>query len=214
MNTVILTYRGRTVTAADLADIRALQAAHPEASRRAFSQRLCEYWDWRQPNGMLRDMVARSLEGTHTVIPSFLKAFGWAGDLLRAGVTRNPMYVARQLFRDPFAASFTGGLDRGPLTAVAKAMAAFVRQTAGRKDATADALGSVEADAALDGKRVTQHTSPHTVNNDVALLEVAECYAEAVSCDVGHIVIFFHSVAEQHGGLTSLYSWLPKVIAG
>ena len=61
MNTVILTYRGRTVTAADLADIRALLAAHPEASRRAFSQRLCEYWDWRQPNGALRDMVARSL---------------------------------------------------------------------------------------------------------------------------------------------------------
>jgi len=90
--------------------------------------------------GIPGDMVARSLEGTHTVIPSFLKAFGWAGDLLRAGVTRNPMYVARQLFRDPFAASFTGGLDRGPLTAVAKAMAAFVRQTAGRKDATAEAL--------------------------------------------------------------------------
>jgi hypothetical protein len=61
MDTVILRYRGRTVTAADLADIRALQAAHPEASRRAFSQRLCEYWDWRQPNGALRDMVARSL---------------------------------------------------------------------------------------------------------------------------------------------------------
>lgn len=90
--------------------------------------------------GIPGDMVARSLEGSYTVIPSFLKAFGWAGDVLRAGVTRNPMYVARQLFRDPFAASFTGGLDRGPLTAVAKAMAAFVRQTAGRKDATAEAL--------------------------------------------------------------------------
>jgi hypothetical protein len=61
MNTVILTARGRTVTAADLADLRALQAAHPGASRRALSQRLCEHWDWRQPNGALRDMVARSL---------------------------------------------------------------------------------------------------------------------------------------------------------
>lgn len=90
--------------------------------------------------GIPGDMVARSLEGSYTVIPSFLKAFGWAGDVLRAGVTRNPMYVARQLFRDPFAASFTGGLERGPLTAVAKAMASFVRQTAGRKDATAEAL--------------------------------------------------------------------------
>jgi hypothetical protein len=90
--------------------------------------------------GIPSEMVARSLEGSYTVMPSFLKAFGWAGDVLRAGVTRNPMYVARQLFRDPFAASFTGGLDRGPLAAVAKAIAAFTRQSAGRNDATADAL--------------------------------------------------------------------------
>jgi hypothetical protein len=61
MNTPILSYRGRTVTAADLEAIRALLAAHPELSRRAFSQRLCEHWDWRQPSGALRDMVCRSL---------------------------------------------------------------------------------------------------------------------------------------------------------
>jgi hypothetical protein len=57
----ILCYRGRTVTTDDLETIRALLEAHPEASRRAFSQRLCEHWDWRQPNGALRDMVCRSL---------------------------------------------------------------------------------------------------------------------------------------------------------
>jgi hypothetical protein len=57
----ILCYRGRTVTTDDLETIRALLKAHPEASRRAFSQRLCEHWDWRQPNGALRDMVCRSL---------------------------------------------------------------------------------------------------------------------------------------------------------
>ena len=61
MDTPILTYRGRTVTATDLEAIRALLAAHPELSRRAFSQRLCEHWDWRQPSGALRDMMARSL---------------------------------------------------------------------------------------------------------------------------------------------------------
>ena len=61
MNTPVLSYRGRTVTAADLDAIRALQAAHRELSRRAFSQRLCEHWDWRQPSGVLRDMMARSL---------------------------------------------------------------------------------------------------------------------------------------------------------
>jgi hypothetical protein len=57
----ILCYRGRMVTTGDLETIRALLKAHPDASRRAFSQRLCEHWDWRQPNGALRDMVCRSL---------------------------------------------------------------------------------------------------------------------------------------------------------
>jgi hypothetical protein len=57
----LLTYRGRTVRRSDLETIRALQAAHPEASRRALSQRVCEAWDWRQPSGALRDMLCRSL---------------------------------------------------------------------------------------------------------------------------------------------------------
>jgi hypothetical protein len=43
------------------AQICALIAAHPHATRRALSQRLCEVWQWRQANGVLRDMVCRSL---------------------------------------------------------------------------------------------------------------------------------------------------------
>lgn len=58
---VVLTHRGRVVTSSDVAAIRALIAAHPDASRRQLSARLCEAWDWRQPNGELRDMVCRSL---------------------------------------------------------------------------------------------------------------------------------------------------------
>jgi len=58
---VVATYRGRTVTMADLVFIRQLLADHPTLSRRALSQKLCEAWDWRQPNGHLRDMVCRSL---------------------------------------------------------------------------------------------------------------------------------------------------------
>jgi hypothetical protein len=54
-------YRGRVVTPADIAFIRELIAAHPGASRRALSTRLCEVWEWRQPNGTLRDMVCRGL---------------------------------------------------------------------------------------------------------------------------------------------------------
>lgn len=61
MEEVKLKYRGRAVTATDIAFIRELIARHPEASRRALSKLLCEAWNWRQPNGELRDMVCRSL---------------------------------------------------------------------------------------------------------------------------------------------------------
>lgn len=57
----VLAHRGRAITDEDVAAIRALIAAHPTASRRALSQRLCEHWNWRQANGTLRDMLARGL---------------------------------------------------------------------------------------------------------------------------------------------------------
>jgi len=57
----LLRYRGRSITAADVHFIRALIAAHPEQSRRALSQTLCEAWDWRQANGAPRAMVCRGL---------------------------------------------------------------------------------------------------------------------------------------------------------
>jgi Domain of unknown function (DUF4338) len=54
-------YRGRVITAKDIAFIRQLMAECPKASRRALSARLCEAWQWRQANGALRDMVCRGL---------------------------------------------------------------------------------------------------------------------------------------------------------
>lgn len=57
----IAIYRGRAVTEGDVAFIRQLIAAHPSSSRRALSHKLCEAWDWRQPNGQLRDVVCRGL---------------------------------------------------------------------------------------------------------------------------------------------------------
>jgi len=59
--TVLLRYRGREVTDDDVAFIRDLIDRHPEKSRRALSQELCRAWDWRQQNGVLRDMVCRGL---------------------------------------------------------------------------------------------------------------------------------------------------------
>ena len=56
-----LKYRGRVVTTEDIVYIRELIAAHPRASRRRLSQKLCEAWQWKQANGALRDMVCRGL---------------------------------------------------------------------------------------------------------------------------------------------------------
>jgi hypothetical protein len=51
----ILRFRGRVVTEDDVVFINNL------ISRRALSQKLCEAWNWYQPNGAPRDMVCRGL---------------------------------------------------------------------------------------------------------------------------------------------------------
>jgi hypothetical protein len=56
-----LAYRHRAITEADVGFIQQLIAAHPMSSRRKLSQLLCQAWNWRQPNGALRDMVCRGL---------------------------------------------------------------------------------------------------------------------------------------------------------
>jgi hypothetical protein len=60
-NDIILKYRKRIIREKDLIDIRNLIQEHPKASRRRLSALLCELWDWRQENGILKDMVCRSL---------------------------------------------------------------------------------------------------------------------------------------------------------
>lgn len=58
---VVLKYQGRRVTTDDVVAIGQLIAAHPKASRRALSQKLCAAWNWVQPNGVACDAVCRGL---------------------------------------------------------------------------------------------------------------------------------------------------------
>lgn len=58
-NDIVLTYRGRSATRADIAFITRLINDNPTKSRRALSQMLCKEWNWVQTNGSLRDMIAR-----------------------------------------------------------------------------------------------------------------------------------------------------------
>lgn len=59
--TLPYSYRGRVVTPEDIAFLRQFIAENPHLSRRKLSAKVCEAWDWRQPNGALRDMVCRGL---------------------------------------------------------------------------------------------------------------------------------------------------------
>lgn len=52
-------YRGKTATTEDIKTINKLIENDPNQSRRTLSKKLCEIWNWRQPNGVLRDMVCR-----------------------------------------------------------------------------------------------------------------------------------------------------------
>jgi hypothetical protein len=87
--------------------------------------------------GIPAELVVQSLEGSSVALPGFLKLGGVAADLLRAGVTRTPLYIARKLVREPMAASFTGGLNTNAFSSVFKAGAEFLRMSTGDSDAQA-----------------------------------------------------------------------------
>lgn len=57
----MLRYRGREIHDDQVDFVRQLIASAPEASRRALSLRVCEAWDWRQPNGAPCDVLCRGL---------------------------------------------------------------------------------------------------------------------------------------------------------
>ena len=61
MSDVLLSFRGRQIRAAEVAFLREFIAQHPALSRRRLSVKVCEAWNWVQPNGHPRDMVCRGL---------------------------------------------------------------------------------------------------------------------------------------------------------
>jgi hypothetical protein len=61
MSDVLLSYRGRQIRDAEVNFLRELIAQNPDLSRRRLSVKVCEAWQWVQPNGQTRDMVCRGL---------------------------------------------------------------------------------------------------------------------------------------------------------
>src|SRR5579871_3072483 len=54
-------YRGQSIRSEQIAFLRQYIVDHPELSRWKLSRQLCEAWQWKQANGVLRDMVCRGL---------------------------------------------------------------------------------------------------------------------------------------------------------
>ena len=57
----VMVLQGREVTGADLELIRAWLVAHPARGRTPLSEELCRRWDWRNAQGRIKDMAARTL---------------------------------------------------------------------------------------------------------------------------------------------------------
>jgi len=76
---ILLRYRARTLGPADLAFIQATIAAHAAAGRTRISQVLCAAWNWRRPDGALkeyacRDLLLRLEERGYVTLPPRLRA--------------------------------------------------------------------------------------------------------------------------------------------
>lgn len=85
-------------------------------------------------DGLDAHMLVHSMEATPIVMPAIVNAMSKLNDYLRAGITRTPIYVVRQLLRDPMSAASVTGMKDGPFTAVAKTLKDYVKSFAG--DAT------------------------------------------------------------------------------
>jgi hypothetical protein len=59
--TSVMVMQGRQVNGADIGLIRGLLDEHPEWGRSRLSEELCRRWDWRNAQGRLKDMAARTL---------------------------------------------------------------------------------------------------------------------------------------------------------
>ena len=120
---------------ADARTIRFFQEPDPSNPKDTGERHLIVNTKGTAAEGIPAELVVQSLEGASLALPGFLKLGGAAADLLRAGVTRTPLYIARKLIREPMAAAFTGGLNNNAFSAVFKAGAEFVRMSRGTSDA-------------------------------------------------------------------------------
>jgi len=72
------------------------------------------------PEGVSPELVLSGMQGIKTAVPTLVKWMGIPTRLLRSAITRMPMYVARQLIRDPLFAWITTGANFTPVVSSIK----------------------------------------------------------------------------------------------
>lgn len=88
--------------------------------------------------GIPTELVVKGLAGVPASLPGFVRMLGLPATFLRKAVTRNPLYLARQIQRDAPAAYMTTGANMNPITDVAREVG---RAIAGTMDKTLERRG-------------------------------------------------------------------------
>jgi hypothetical protein len=86
--------------------------------------------------GIPAQMIVEGLEGIKVAMPAIVRMLGMPGDIFRKFTVRNPLYMFRQLVRDPVSAWVQNGTDTIPIL---DSFSTLAKMTTG-KDTTAQRL--------------------------------------------------------------------------
>ena len=70
--------------------------------------------------GLDPDILIKGMEGIPTQLSGIMKLMAFPATVLRKTVTLSPLYMAKQLFRDSFAASIASGANTIPVMSALK----------------------------------------------------------------------------------------------
>jgi Large polyvalent protein associated domain 38 len=88
--------------------------------------------------GVPTDLVVKGFAGVPASLPGWVRLMGMPATFLRRAVTRNPLYMMRQLVRDPMSAWLTTGADFAPVSGTFKEVG---KALSGNADKTLDRRG-------------------------------------------------------------------------
>lgn len=88
--------------------------------------------------GIPTELIVKGFAGVPASLPGFVRLMGVPATVLRRAVTRNPLYMARQLIRDPLSAWLSTGAKFNPITDTLKGVG---QALAGTDDKTLERRG-------------------------------------------------------------------------